>query len=158
VSAGIVPAGTKGTDVARTSGLPGGTVRFAPIENSANGKIRAAEDQCDKPIKDESLDVRNGMPQNVNAGSDLECLKRSFSNAGRFGSVVIGLNPGIHFDHVPSYGPQLETSAGLVSINFGPNQGLGGSNPPVAGGWTVPLLHATVEADGKVIVKDGKLE
>jgi hypothetical protein len=98
------------------------------------------------------------MPENISAASDEQCLKDSFKNAGRFGSVVIGLNSGIHYDHIPSYGPQLETSAGLVSLNFGSNQGLGGTNPPISGGWTVPLLNATVEADGKVIVKDGKLQ
>jgi aminopeptidase len=158
VGAGLAPAGRKGTELARTAGLPGGTVRFAPIESSANGKIRAAEDQCSQAIKDEAVDVRNGMPENITAASDEECLKQSFKNAGRFGNIVIGLNPTIHFDHVPSYAPQLESSAGLVSIGFASNQGLGGSNPAVGGGWTVPLLHATVEADGKVIVKDGKLQ
>jgi aminopeptidase len=157
VSAGLVPPGTKGDEAARFSALPGGTVRFAPLETTANGKIRAAEDQCDQPVKDESLDVRNGMPENVRSSTDEECLKRSFKDAGRFGSIVIGLNPAIHYERVPSYGPQLETSAGVVSISFGPNQGLGGSNKPVPGGWTVPLLKATVEADGKVLVRDGKL-
>lgn len=130
---------------------------FAPIETSAKGKIRAAEDQCDQPIRDEALEVQNGMPQNVRAASDEECLKRSLRDAGRFGSIVIGLNPAIRFTHVPSYGTQLENSAGVISIGFGGNQELGGANPPVAGGWFVPLLRATVEADGKLIVRDGQL-
>jgi leucyl aminopeptidase (aminopeptidase T) len=157
VSAGMVPPGTKGTEAARSAGLPGGTVRFAPLEKTANGKIRAAEDQCDKAVKDEAVDVRNGMPENVRSATDEECLKRQFRDAGRFGSIFIGLNPAVHYDHVPSYSPQLETSAGVVSIGFGNNRGLGGSNEPVPGGWVVPLLKATVEADDKVIVKDGKL-
>jgi leucyl aminopeptidase (aminopeptidase T) len=157
VSAGIAPPGTKGNVAARSASLPGGSVRFAPIETSASGKIRAAEDQCDQPIRDEAVDVRKGMPENVRAASDEECLKRSFKDAGRFGSIIIGLNPAIHFEHVPSYSPQLENAAGVVSIGFGTNRGLGGVNPPVPGGWVVPLLKATVEADGKVIVRDGKL-
>jgi aminopeptidase len=158
VSAGLVPAGTKGSEVARSASLPGGTVRFAPMETSVTGKIKAAEDQCDQPIRDESVEVQKGMAVAISAASDEECLKRSFKDAGRFGSVVIGLNPAIQFTHVPSYGPQIETSAGMVSLSFGANQGLGGLNPAIGGGWTVPLLHATVVADGKVIVKDGKLE
>jgi leucyl aminopeptidase (aminopeptidase T) len=157
VSAGLVPPGTKGPEAARSAGLPGGTVRFAPVENTANGKIRAAEDQCDEPVKDESVDVRKGMPENVRSATDEECLKRQFKDAGRFGSIFIGLNPAVHYDHVPSYSPQLETSAGVVSLGFGNNRALGGENEPVPGGWVVPLLKATVEADGKVIVKDGKL-
>jgi leucyl aminopeptidase (aminopeptidase T) len=157
VSAGVVPAGTKGDEAARSAALPGGSVRFAPLETTANGKIRAAEDQCDEPVKDESVDVRNGMPENVRSATDQECLQRSFKDAGRFGGIIIGLNPAIKFEHVPSYSPQLENSAGVVSILFGANRGLGGSNDPVPGGWVVPLLKATVEADGKVIVRDGKL-
>jgi leucyl aminopeptidase (aminopeptidase T) len=157
VSAGLVPAGTKGTQAQRSAGLPGGTVRFAPIETSANGTLRAAEDQCDQVIRDEAVEVRKGIATDIRSASDEACLKRSFKDAGRFGSIVIGLNPAIQFTHIPSYGPQLETSAGVVSISFGSNQALGGVNPPAAGGWTVPLLKATVEADGKVIVRDGKL-
>jgi aminopeptidase len=157
VRAGVVPPGTKGNQAARSSNLPGGSLRFAPLETTANGKIRAAEDQCDKPVRDEVVDVRNGVAVNVSAASDEECVKRSFKGAGRFGSITIGLNPAVKFDHVPSYGPQFENGAGIVQISFGSNQNLGGANPPAPGGWSVPLLHATVEADGKVIVKDGKL-
>jgi aminopeptidase len=157
VSAGLVPPGTKGNEAARSAALPGGSVRFAPLETTANGKIRAAEDQCDKPVRDVAVDVRNGMPTSIRAGSDEQCFKEAFTLAGRFGSIVIGLNPAVKFDHVPSYAPQLENSAGVVHIGFAPNQGLGGSNSPAAGGWSIPLLRATVEADGKVIVKDGKL-
>ena len=157
VSAGVVPPGTQGNEEARSAALPGGSVRFAPLETTANGKIRAAEDQCDKPVRDEAVDLRNGMPENVRSATDEECLKRQFKDAGRFGTIFIGLNPAIHFDHVPSYSPQLENSAGVVSIGFGPNKGLGGANGPVPGGWVVPLLKATVAADGKVIVRDGKL-
>ncbi|HEX6433078.1 MAG TPA: aminopeptidase, partial [Gemmatimonadales bacterium] len=124
VRAGIAPPGTKGTIAARTSSLPGGSVRFAPVETSANGKIRAAEDQCEQPIRDESIDVRKGMPENVRAGSDEQCLQRSMKDAGRFGSIIIGLNPAIQFTNVPSYSPQLENAAGMVSIAFGGNGGL----------------------------------
>ncbi|HEX2609876.1 MAG TPA: aminopeptidase, partial [Gemmatimonadales bacterium] len=124
VSAGLVPAGTKGTEAERSSVLPGGTVRFAPIESSATGKIRAAEDQCDQLIRDEAVDVEKGMPVKISAASDEECLKRSFKNAGRFGSIVIGLNPAVQFSHIPSYAPQLEMSAGVVSLGFASNRAL----------------------------------
>jgi aminopeptidase len=157
VNAGLATPGTKGTEAERSAALPGGIVRFAPIETSANGKLRAAEDQCDQVVRDESVDVQKGVAVAVSAASDEDCLKRSFKNAGRFGSISIGLNPAIHFTHIPSYSGQLESSAGLVSLSFGANQALGGVNSPMGGGWTVPLLRATVEADGKVIVRDGKL-
>jgi leucyl aminopeptidase (aminopeptidase T) len=157
VRAGSVPPGTKGSVAARSSSLPGGSVRFAPLETTANGKIRAAEDQCDKPVRDEAVDVRNGMPENVRSASDEACLQRSLKEAGRFGNITIGLNPAVKFDHIPSYGPQFENAAGVVQIGFASNQDLGGANTAAPGGWSIPLLRATVEADGKVIVKDGKL-
>ncbi len=157
VNAGAVRPGTKGTVAARSSTLPSGVVRFAPMETSANGKLRAAEDQCNELVRDEAVDVRDGMPVNVSAASDEACLQESLKTAGRFGVITIGLNPAIKFDHIPTYAPQLESAAGLVQIGFAQNQNLGGANPPRPGGWFVPLLQATVEADGKVIVKDGKL-
>ncbi len=157
VNAGPIPRGTKGSAAARSSSLPSGSVIFAPMETTANGKIRAAEDQCDLPVRDEVVDVVNGMPTNVSSASDQECLQRSLKEAGRFGNITIGLNPNVKFEHVPSYAPQLQNAAGVVQIGFSPNQDLGGANPPAPGGWSVPLLKATVEADGKLIVKDGKL-
>jgi aminopeptidase len=157
VRAGVVPPGTKGTAAARSSSLPGGSVRFAPLETTANGKIRAAEDQCEKLVRDEVVDVQKGMPVNVSSASDEECLQRSLKEAGRFGNITIGLNPAVKFDHVPSYGPQFESGAGIVQIGFASNQQLGGANPPAPGGWSIPLLRATAEADGKLIVKDGNL-
>jgi leucyl aminopeptidase (aminopeptidase T) len=157
VDAGPVAPGTKGTAAARSSSLPGGSVIFAPMETTANGKIRAAEDMCSAPVRDEVVDVRNGMPENVSSASDQECLRQSLKGAGRFGNITIGLNPNVKFEHIPSYAPQLQNAAGVVQIGFSPNSDLGGANPPAPGGWSVPLLKATVEADGKVIVKDGKL-
>jgi hypothetical protein len=98
--------------------------------SSANGKIRAAEDLCTLPIRDEAVDVKDGMPENIRAASDEQCLKDSFKNAGRVGSVVIGLNPAIRFAHVPSYRPQLENAAVIVSINFRGNREWAGTTPP----------------------------
>jgi leucyl aminopeptidase (aminopeptidase T) len=157
VRAGVVAPGTKGPAAARYSSLPSGHIIFAPLETTGNGKVRAAEDQCEKPVKDEALEVRNGMPVNVTAASDEECVQRSFKEAGRLGNITIGLNPNVKYDHVPSHAPQLQNAAGVVQIGFSSNQDIGGSNPPDPGSWSVPLLKATVEADGKVIVKDGKL-
>jgi leucyl aminopeptidase (aminopeptidase T) len=157
VRAGVVAPGAKGTAAARFSSLPSGSIIFAPLETTGNGKLRAAEDQCEKPVKDEAMEVRNGMPVNVTAASDEECVQRSLKEAGRLGNITIGLNPNVKYDHVPSYAPQLQNAAGVVQIGFSPNADIGGANPPAPGGWSVPLLKATVEADGKVIVKDGKL-
>jgi hypothetical protein len=49
-----------------------------------------------------------------------------------------------------------QIAAGFVGLVFGNNLGLGGSqNDPH--NWFVPLLHATVDAAGRVLVGDGRL-
>jgi leucyl aminopeptidase (aminopeptidase T) len=159
LDAGIASPGTRGILAARTAQLPGGAIRLAPIESSVAGKIRAPSDQCDKPVKDEAIDVRAGMPESVRAVSDEECVKAAVERAGRFGWVEIGLNPALRVSdpNVNLAGSLLDLGAGAVSVNFGTNQELGGDNKMSRGGWYIVLPRATVEADGKVIVRDGEL-
>jgi leucyl aminopeptidase (aminopeptidase T) len=75
LDAGMPPPGTQGLLAARTAQLPGGAIRVAPVETSVTGKIRAPRDHCDKPVKDEAIDVRAGMPENVRAASDEACVQ-----------------------------------------------------------------------------------
>jgi hypothetical protein len=44
-----------------------------------------------------------------------------------------------------------------VTVNFGTNQELGGANKTASGGWFIVLPGATIEADGKVVVRNGEL-
>lgn len=159
LDAGMAAPGTKGLLAARTAQLPGGAIRLAPIETSVAGKIRAPSDQCDKPVKDEAIDVRGGMPENVRAASDEECVKAAVQRAGRFGWIEIGLNPALRVKDpkVNLASALLDLGAGAVTVNFGTNQELGGDNKTSSGGWYIVLPRATVEADGKVIVRDGEL-
>jgi len=135
------------------------TPEGTPVETSVSGKIRAPSDQCDKPVKDEAIDVRAGMPENVHAGSDEECVKASLQRAGRFGWVEIGLNPALRVEdpNVNLASALLDLGAGAVTVDFGTNQELGGDNKTSSGGWYIVLPRATVEADGKVIVREGEL-
>jgi leucyl aminopeptidase (aminopeptidase T) len=159
VDAGMASPETRGLLAARTAQLPGGAIRLAPVETSVAGKIRAPKDQCDKPVKDEAIDVRAGMPENVRAVGDEECVKATVKRAGRFGWVEIGLNPAFRVNdpNVNLTGSLLDLGAGVVTVNFGTNQELGGENKTASGGWLIPLPRATLEADGKMIVRDGKL-
>jgi hypothetical protein len=43
----------------------------------------------------------------------------------------------------------------VVTVNLGTNQELGGANATSAGGWVIVLPKATVEADGKILVREG---
>jgi len=158
VDAGIVSASASGLQAARTAQLPGGAVFVAPLEGSVNGKIRAPSDQCEQPVKDEAIDVSNGMPENVHAGSDEACVQRAVKAAGRFGYVEIGLNPALRPAEPGVGGALLPLQAGMVTVDFGANAGLGGANKgnPQTG-WFIVLPRATVEVDGRVIVKEGEL-
>ena len=160
LDAGLVRPGSAGLLAARSGQLPGGAVRFAPVEGSVNGKIRASRDQCDQPVKDEQIDVRAGMPENVRAASDEACVQEAVKRAGRFGWVQIGLNPALRVSDANANltSPLLDLGAGAVTVNFGTNDELGGENKTSGGGWVVVLPRATVEADGKLIVRNGRLD
>src|SRR5256712_8228061 len=158
VDAGIVSASASGLQAARTAQLPGGAVFVAPLEGSVNGKIRAPSDQCEQPVKDEAIDVSNGMPENVHAGSDAAYVQMPENAVGRFGYVEIGLNPALRPAEPGVGGALLPLQAGMVTVDFGANAGLGGANKgnPQTG-WFIVLPRATVEVDGRVIVKEGEL-
>jgi hypothetical protein len=51
---------------------------------------------------------------------------------------------------------RLSIAAGMVFIDMGNNQLLGGSNKTEFH-WGIPVTNATVEIDGKTVVRDGNL-
>jgi leucyl aminopeptidase (aminopeptidase T) len=159
LDAGMPSPGTTGLMSARSGQLPGGAIRLAPVETSVAGVIKAPRDQCEKPVTDEVIEVRGGMPGQVRAGSDEACVKDAVGRAGRFGWVEIGLNPALRPSNPDANlaSALLDLGAGAVTVNFGTNQELGGANTTAAGGWFIVLPQATVEADGKVVVRDGRL-
>jgi leucyl aminopeptidase (aminopeptidase T) len=135
--------------------LPGGAVNAIIVESSANGKVRAAYDQCTLPVRDEAIDVNHGRAENIHAGSDEACVQKALTGL-RLSMIGIGLNPALTSVRTPA-GMPLETAGeGLVALYFGNNRYFGGTNAdgPV---WYVPLAKATVSADGKAIVRDGQL-
>ncbi len=135
--------------------LPGGSVDAIIVESSANGKVRAAYDQCTLPVRDEAIDVNRGRAENIHAGSDEACVQKALTGL-RLSAVGIGLNPALANVRTP-VGLPLETGGeGLVSLYFGNNRNFGGNNAdgPV---WYVPLAKASVSVDGKVIVRDGQI-
>jgi hypothetical protein len=68
------------------------------------------------------------------------------------GSVSIGLNPALKVSE--DYRPLA--AAGMVWISFGNNEIYGGKNLQ-PGGFTFPVTNATVEIDGKTVIRDGHL-
>ena len=142
----------------RLVGLPGGTVSFAPVETSGSGKVFAIRERCrpDVQLVGASFDVQNGKIANFKAESGADCYQETMAGYSgpkdMLGSVSIGLNPALKVSE--DYRP--DAAAGMVWINFGNNELLGGNNRQ-PGSFTFPVTNATVEIDGKTVIRDGQL-
>ncbi len=72
-----------------------------------------------------------------------------------FASVTIGLNPALKVIEDPGDFRPAD-AAGMVTISIGDNELLGGKNRST-GEFSFPVVNATVEIDGRAVIKDGKL-
>jgi leucyl aminopeptidase (aminopeptidase T) len=142
--------------------LPSGSVYLAPTETSANGKVVIPRQQCQyKPATGVSFNFKDGHLQDYKAEKGGECFAETMAAYSGpkdvFGYLQIGLNPAAKVmenpgDYRPSY------AAGLVTIGIGDNVLLGGDNKVQGGGgFTFPIVNATMTVDGKSIVRDGRL-
>jgi aminopeptidase len=140
----------------RMASLPDGRVYVAGIETSANGKVVIPRANCRfEPMTDLRFDVTGGKMVNITAGGGKACVEKILKeNTGdkMFASLSIGLNPILK--STDDYWPA--TGAGVVYLSFGNNQLEGGKNTS-GFSWSFPITNATVEIDGKVVVKDGKI-
>ena len=101
------------------------------------------------------FDVTGGKMLNITVGNGKECAEKilkEHTGDKMFAGISIGLNPVLkpNDDYWPAAG------AGVVYLSFGNNQLEGGKNTS-AFSWSFPITNATVEIDGKVVVKDGKV-
>jgi aminopeptidase len=139
----------------RQASFPAGLVTVIPIEATVTGRVRAAADQCDRPVSREAFELHAGRPESIRAATDEACVQSGLAKAGAVGFLSIGLNPAMK-PVLSANGNFLpEQSLGLVSLGFGDNLRFGGTN--AAPRWSVPLIRATVMADGVAIIRDGRL-
>ena len=162
VNAGILKETAPGEPfLSRTASLPGGAVVFAPIETSANGKVVAPRDVC-RPyerLTGAAYEFRDGRMVSFKAEGNARCFEEYFAAYSgpkdMFSSFQIGLNPALKvIEDGGDYRPP--EAAGMVFIGIGNNDLLGGNNKTNFG-WFIPVVNATVEVDGKIVVKDGQL-
>jgi leucyl aminopeptidase (aminopeptidase T) len=151
----------KGTVLlARFASLPGGEILVAPPERSASGKVVVPRHRCkDSPLRNVAFELDRGQVRNLQAGQGGECLKRDLDAFGEpamvFGSFTLGLNPALQvIENGADFRPSA--AAGLVTLAIGANEWLGGANK-TQGGFQFPIVGATVIADGKVLVREGRL-
>jgi len=144
----------------RIASLPGGSVFCAPLETSANGKVVVPRTRCRfEPMTGIAFEFKKGKLENFKAETGGKCFEETMAPyAGpkdMFGYFSIGLNPALKVMENPGdYRPG--DAAGIVWIGVGDNILMGGTNK-TQGSMEFPIVKATVEIDGKVVVKDGQL-
>jgi aminopeptidase len=148
----------------RAAFLPSGSLYFAPVETSANGRVVIPRDVYHgQPLNGQSFEFVAGHMMNYKAEEGGERVQQKLAKYTGpkyvFGRIQIGLNPGARATGEPGeYHPAY--AAGFVSIGIGENGFLGGDNKVTGdgfGGFNFPIENATVTIDGKVVVRDGKL-
>lgn len=146
--------------LSRVASLPGGQVFFAPVETSASGTVVVPKARCRyEPLTGVTFTFEQGRMQHFAAAEGEACFQETLAaysgSKDRFGFFAIGLNPALKvMENEADYRP--DNAAGLVWIGSGENQLLGGKNTE-PGGFGFPITNATVEIDGQVVVKDGRL-
>ncbi len=145
---------------ARSAFLPSGYVYFAPIETSANGKVVVPKDRCKyAPLNGVSFEFKDGKLMNFMAEKGAECFEEVMAPytgpKDMFGYFSIGLNSALKvIENGGEYRP--DAAAGMIWIGIGNNELIGGANK-TQGGFSFPIVKATVEIDGKTVIKDGEL-
>lgn len=129
----------------------------APVETSANGRLVVPRDRCgEEPVVNVTLRSRctHSAPFSARKSRIVPfCTLAAYSGPkDRFGMLTIGLNPQLQVqgDYRPG------DAAGMVMIVFGANEMAGGENRTQSE-WWFPVTRATVEVDGRVVVRDGRL-
>jgi leucyl aminopeptidase (aminopeptidase T) len=144
----------------RTVSLPGGTVKVAPLETSATGRVVLPRARCPGgAVVNARFEFRSGRLTGFAADSGGGCI-RAYLTASRggadlFGELSIGLNPALRVVETGE-GYRPWAARGLVVITVGNNTHLGGTNGAPAD-RAFALTGATVEIDGLTVVRDGQL-
>jgi hypothetical protein len=139
----------------RQASFPAGVVTVIPVEGTANGRVLAGADQCDRPVSQETFELRRSRPEIIRAVTDEACVQGGLGKAGALGFLSIGLNPAMKPVLAANGNFLPEQALGLISLGFGDNVRFGGTN--AAPQWIVPLTRATVVTDGVPVVRDGRL-
>lgn len=147
------------TRIDRDIELPGGVLRVAPIEESANGSVCL---QVWRPIATEGRNVvlrfaRGHMAiQGVNADKIDRELTEAGGDARMFREFALGFNPKLKVLPEAPFIAYYGYGEGVVRLSLGDNEEMGGANR--GGGVYWNFLHnATVTVDDYTLVKDGKI-
>jgi leucyl aminopeptidase (aminopeptidase T) len=138
--------------------LPAGSVLTTLIETSANGKV-----VFDQPVHMMAREIqgvewlfKNGKVTSMKARKNPELISEQYNKASgdrdKISFLQIGLNPEASYGYLTDYNVE-----GAVQIGIGDNEYIGGKNTSTFG-MAATLSKATLDVDGKVIVKNGQLQ
>lgn len=147
---------------ARYASLPGGWMDFAPMESSVNGTIMVSRMRCDyEPMLGVSFTVKNGVIENFQAKQGQGCFDKNMAphtgNKNTVSVFTLGLNPEMKVIQNDKTDYRPNTAAGFMTIAIGGNNKPYNGTTIATGGYTFPIINPTLEIDGKVVVKDGKI-
>jgi len=142
--------------------LPCGEVFVCPVETSANGTVffDVPTSYYGHTIKGIKLEFKEGKVVNFDAQSGLKdfktVLEAATGDKDRIAEFAIGLNPKAKFINDILVDEKV---LGTVHFAIGDNKGpaYGGKNSSSIH-WDLIMTKPTVEVDGKVIMKKGKLK
>ncbi len=139
--------------------MPSGEVCFAPLEESAQGRvfIELAFRQG-QPLRGLELEFKDGLVKATRAGEGLDLFNQTVARGGghaaRLGEFGLGLNRAV--DRLTGFLLLDEKMWGTAHLALGENRPLGGINNSALH-WDLVVQQATVELDGKMIMREGKL-
>ncbi|HLB68539.1 MAG TPA: aminopeptidase [Thermoplasmata archaeon] len=139
------------------AGIPAGNVNVSPIETSANGTIvfNVSQPWAGRLIRQMRWTFDDGKVTSFSGDANSLLLKKEWELSGgdrdRIGTFSIGLNPRAKYGFLSN-----GIVRGAVSIGIGGNDAEGGTNKPGFNHMQA-VQNATVELDGKPLVRAGKL-
>ncbi|HYY47784.1 MAG TPA: aminopeptidase [Thermoplasmata archaeon] len=137
--------------------IPAGSVSVFPVETSATGHVVFDVPQAwaGRTIRRMRWDFRDGRITEFEGDANALALRKQYEAASgdrdRIASFTIGTNPKATLGFL-----QNAIVRGSVSIGVGANDFIGGTNKS-SFGFESAVKAATVEVDGKPILREGKL-
>ena len=141
----------------KQASLPEWSIQVSVLETSANGKVVIPRAKCDdQDMFGVSFNFTKGKLENFSAAEGIECFKNKLSRREGpkdvIGSISFGFNPELKLIANDSVFFCTKESTGIIWVTLGSNEHLGGKNPSGCGQFSLPLVDATLEVDGKMIL------
>ncbi len=141
--------------------LPAGVLRVAPVEETVSGVIAIPRARIGGVTAENiRVRIRSGRATVVEAGKHTAAaeslLAQTGETRGRFREFCLGFHPRLTATPGERTLPYYGYGAGVVRMSFGDNQELGGAVKGGAVRWFF-FADTTVDVDGRVLVRDGKL-